>query len=269
MRVLFIGDIVGSSGRKMLQKHLAALKQSEKIDFCVANIENLAGGNGITSETYQAVCQSGVDLCTGGNHSFDKKEGISLYDSEDSCLRPANYPPELEGKGHATVANRKGQKLGVVNLMGRTFMDPLDCPFKAAEKLVTELKKECKCILVDIHAEATSEKMAMGWFLDGEVSFVVGTHTHVQTADERILEQGTAFLTDAGMTGPYDSVIGVKKEIVVEKFVRRRGRKFEVAKNDPWLCGAIVQINSDTGLAQSIKRVKIVESDPSTHPKGE
>jgi len=256
MKVLFIGDIVGSSGRDIVKALLPKIKARYAIDITVANGENMAGGFGVTPDSYQEVMQAGVDIMTGGNHSFDKKEAYPLLQDEPYLLRPDNYPPEQPGKGWCLYTNSKGQKLGVINLMGRTFMDPLDCPFRRATELVEKLKSQTKCILVDFHAEASSEKMAMGWHMDGKASFVVGTHTHVQTADERILHHGTAFLTDSGMTGPYDSVIGVKKEIILNRFIYKRGARFEVASENPWLCGAVVEIDPSTGHALSITRLR-------------
>lgn len=256
MKVLFIGDIVGSSGRDIVKALLPKIKERFAIDITIANGENMAGGFGVTPESYQEVMQAGVDIMTGGNHSFDKKEAYTLLQDEPYLLRPDNYPPEQPGRGYCVYSNSKGQKLGVINLMGRTFMDPLDCPFRRASELVEKLKTQTKCIFVDFHAEASSEKMAMGWHLDGKVSAVVGTHTHVQTADERILDQGTAFLTDSGMTGPYDSVIGVKKEIIINRFLYKRGARFEVASGNPWLCGAVIEIDPATGHAVSIQRLR-------------
>lgn len=256
MRLLFIGDIVGSSGREIVKALLPKIKDKFAIDITVANGENMAGGFGVTPESYQEIMQSGVDVMTGGNHSFDKKEAHELLQNEDFLLRPDNYPPEQPGKGWCVYSNSRGHKLGVINLMGRTFMDPLDCPFRRASELVEKLRAHTPCIFVDFHAEASSEKMAMGWHLDGKVSAVIGTHTHVQTADERILDDGTAFLTDSGMTGPYDSVIGVKKEIILNRFLYKKGARFEVASGNPWFCGAIVDIDAATGKATSIQRLR-------------
>lgn len=267
MRILFIGDIVGEAGRKVVKQFLPELKRLKNIDVVIANNENMAGGFGVTPETFQEMSQAGIDIMTGGNHSFDKKEGIPVLNEEPFALRPANYPVNTPGRGHVLYTNSRGQKVGVVNVMGRVFMDALDCPFTAAEKLVNELRKSTPVIVVDVHAEASSEKVAMGWFLDGKVSLVVGTHTHIQTADERILPGGTAYLTDAGMTGPYDSVIGIKKEIIVDRFVTRRGKKFETAIGDPWLCGLIVEVVDESGKAVSIERVRIEMNRTETHPE--
>jgi metallophosphoesterase (TIGR00282 family) len=266
VKLLFIGDVMGEAGRSMVTRFVPALKQKHSIDVVIANTENMAGGFGVTPETYLEMTQAGVNVMTGGNHSFDKKEGVPVMQDESDILRPANYPAGTPGKGSTLYTSPKGFKVGVINVMGRTFMDPLDDPFRVADELFDELHKHTPIVVLDIHAEATSEKMAMGWHFDGRASFVVGTHTHVQTADERILPGGTAFLTDAGMTGPYDSVIGVKKEIVVQKFLTKRGRRFEVANGEPWLCGAIVEIDASTGRAESIERVRIELLRPETHP---
>ncbi len=257
---------MGEAGRKMVSDFLPAIKKEHSIDVVIANGENMAGGFGITPETVQELYHSGVHMISGGNHTMDKKEGLPILEDDPYCVRPGNYPSTNPGRGSALLSLQNGLKVGLVNLMGRTFMDPLDCPFKAADVLVTELLKKTKVILLDFHAEATSEKMAMGWHMEGKVSVVVGTHTHVQTADERLLPGGTAFITDVGMTGPYDSVIGVKKEIILEKFVNKRGRKFEVASGDPWLCAVVADVDENTGRARGIKRIRIERSRPETHP---
>ena len=257
---------MGEAGREVVKRFVPKLRAKHNLDIVVANVENMAGGFGITPETYLEMCQAGVDVMTGGNHTFDKKEGVPVLNDEPNIVRPANYPPKTPGVGHLVYTSSKGLKLGVINVMGRIFMDPLDCPFRRADECYEEIRKITPCVLLDIHAEASSEKVAMGWHFDGRASLVVGTHTHVQTADERIFPQGTAFICDAGLTGPYDSVIGIKKEIVVEKFLTKRGRRFEVASGDPWLCGVIVEIDSKTGRAQSIVRLRIEAARPETHP---
>jgi metallophosphoesterase (TIGR00282 family) len=267
MKVLFIGDIVGDAGRKMVRDFLPALKAKHAVDVVIVNVENMAGGFGITPETVQEIYQSGAHVLTGGNHSFDKKEGIPVYEEDPYCLRPANYPPGTPGRGHVLHSLPNGKKIAVVNLMGRTFMDPLDCPFRKVDEILEEVRKITPCVFIDFHGEATSEKMAMGWHVEGRASVVVGTHTHVQTADERLLPGGTAFITDVGMTGPYDSVIGMKKEGIVEKFISRRGKKFETASQDPWLCGIVAEIEDETGHAVSIERVRIERQRPQTHPE--
>jgi metallophosphoesterase (TIGR00282 family) len=265
IRLLFVGDIVGEPGRLMVRDFVPKLRQQLAVDFVIANGENMAGGFGITPETFQEITQAGVDVVTGGNHTFDKKEGIPVLESEPFVLRPANYPAKTPGRGWCTVSNQHGKKIAVINVMGRVFMDPLDCPFAKVDELLAQLPSDVGAILVDFHAEATSEKVAMGWHLDGRASFVVGTHTHIPTGDARILPQGTAYLTDAGMTGPYDSVIGVKKEIIVSRFVTRRGRKFETASGDPWLCGAVVTVDAASRRAIDIQSIRIERSRPETH----
>lgn len=266
MKFLFIGDIVGEAGRKMVRDYVPRLRDKHGLDFVIANCENMAGGFGITPETYLEMTQAGVDILTGGNHTFDKKEGVPVLENEDNILRPANFPPKTPGRGSGLYTNSKGRKIGVVNLMGRVFMDPLDCPFRMAYSLVDPLLEKTKVILVDFHAEATSEKAAMGWHLDGKATLVTGTHTHVQTGDERLLPNGTAFITDAGMTGPMDSVIGIKKEIILDRFLTKRGRKFETASGDPWLCGVVVTCDETSGRASKIERVRIEQARPETHP---
>jgi metallophosphoesterase (TIGR00282 family) len=266
MKILFLGDIVGEAGRQMVVRWVPVLRRKHDIDVVIANNENMAGGFGITPQTFQEISQAGVDIQTGGNHTFDKKEGVQLLEEEPYCIRPANYPAKTPGKGSCLYTNSRGQKVGVINVMGRTFMDPLDCPFTAVDELIKPLLEKTKVIVVDFHAEATSEKMAMGWHVDGRASLSVGTHTHVPTGDERILPGGTAFMTDAGMCGPYDSVIGVRKEIILERFITKRGRKFETATGDPWLCGVIAEVDEATGRAQSVERVRIEQNRPETHP---
>ncbi|MBP7844827.1 MAG: TIGR00282 family metallophosphoesterase [Proteobacteria bacterium] len=260
MKILFIGDIVGEAGRRVVKKYVPNLRKKHQIDIVIANGENMAGGFGVTPQTYLEVIQSGVDIVTGGNHSFDKKEAMDLHQREELLLRPANYPSELPGQGFCRYTSTQAHKLLVINLMGRVFMDPLDCPFRAFDKIYEANKDFSPCIFVDFHAETTSEKMAFGWHIEGRASAIVGTHTHIQTADERILPKGTAYLTDAGMTGPYDSVIGVVKESVVERYVLKRGKKFEAAERDPWLCGAIIEIDDKTGQAQKIERLRLEAS---------
>lgn len=266
MKFLFIGDVMGEAGRKMVTKFVPILRQKHSLDAVIANVENMAGGFGMTPETCQELFQAGVDVMTGGNHTFDKKEGATVLENEAYVIRPGNYPEGTPGQGSCLYSNTRGQKIGVVNVMGRVFMDPLECPFRTAEKLIKPLLEKTKVILIDVHAEATSEKVAMGWHFDGRASLVVGTHSHVQTGDERILPQGTAYMTDAGMTGPYDGVIGIKKEIILDRFWTRRGRKFETANGDPWLCGVIVDADDATGRARSIQRVRIEQQRPETHP---
>ncbi len=257
MKVLFVGDIVGKPGRTAVRHFVPILRERHGLDLCVGNSENSAGGAGITPESAEDLLEAGLDLLTGGNHTWSKREILPyLARSGSRQLRPANYPDGAPGRGHGVVTSRDGRKLGVVNLEGRVFMKPLDCPFRAAERLVEELREQTPCILVDMHCEATSEKNAMGHFLDGRVSAVLGTHTHVQTADERVLRGGTAYQTDVGMCGPWDSVIGLRKESAIERFLTARHTPFETAQGETVLQGAIVDIDDQTGRARSILRIR-------------
>ncbi|TMB03581.1 MAG: TIGR00282 family metallophosphoesterase [Deltaproteobacteria bacterium] len=257
MKVLFLGDIVGKPGRAAVRHFVPVLRERHGLDLCVGNSENSAGGAGITPESADDLLEAGLDLLTGGNHTWSKREILPYLDRDGSRqLRPANYPDGAPGRGHAVLTSPGGRKLGVVNLEGRLFMKPLDCPFRAAERLVAELHQQTPCILVDMHCEATSEKNAMGHFLDGRVSAVLGTHTHVQTADERVLRAGTAYQTDVGMCGPWDSVIGLRKESAIERFLTARHTPFETAQGETVLQGAIVEIDDQTGRARSILRIR-------------
>ncbi|MCL6559401.1 MAG: TIGR00282 family metallophosphoesterase, partial [Firmicutes bacterium] len=229
MRLLMIGDIVGRSGRRAVKVNLSSLKKEYDLDMVIANGENAAGGKGITREVAQELFSSGVDVLTMGNHVWNKKEAFEYIDRETRIVRPANYPPGTPGIGANVYETRRKVKVAVINLAGRVFLQAIDCPFRKAEELVEMMKEKARVVVVDFHAEATSEKIAMGWFLAGKVSAVVGTHTHVQTADERILPGGTAYITDLGMTGPWNSIIGVKKEIIIEKFITQIPQRFEVA----------------------------------------
>lgn len=256
MRVLFIGDIIGKSGRNVLREHLKELKKEYDVDVCIANGENTAGGIGVTCVIAQELYGFGVDIITTGNHVYAKKEVFNFIDTDKKIVRPANYPEGAPGQGSVIVDNAKG-KLGVINLMGRIYMDPCDCPFKAADKEIEELKKQTRMVFVDFHAEATSEKAALAWYLDGRVSCVIGTHTHVQTADERILNFGTAFITDAGMTGPSDGIIGVDKDISIRRFISCIPEHYEVAKGIAQLNGVVIDIDENTGKANKIQRIDI------------
>jgi metallophosphoesterase (TIGR00282 family) len=257
MKVLFVGDIVGRPGRAAVRHFVPRLREQHGLDFCIGNSENSAGGAGITPDSADELLASGLDLLTSGNHTWSKREiGPYLARPGSRQLRPANYPDGAPGRGVGVI--EKGPlKLGVVNLEGRVFMKALDCPFRAADRLVQELKASgVRCILVDMHCEATSEKNALGHYLDGRVSAVLGTHTHIQTADGRVLRGGTAFQTDVGMCGPWDSVIGVRKEAAIERFLTARHATFETAQDEPYLQGAIVDIDEETGRARSIARVQ-------------
>jgi len=252
MKILFVGDIVGKPGRAACQKIVPRLRKEHGLDYCIGNSENSAGGAGITPESADELLQV-FDLLTAGNHTFAKRE-ISPYLERAGSrqLRPANYPEGTPGRGIGVVG-----RLGVVNLEGRVFMKPLDCPFRTADKLVSKLRQDgIRCILVDMHCEASSEKNAMGHYLDGRVSAVVGSHTHIQTSDERVLRGGTAYITDVGMCGPWDSVIGLRKENAIERFLTQRHSPFEMASGDVRLQGAIVDLDDETGTARSIVRVQ-------------
>lgn len=257
MNILFIGDIVGNPGRKATKEMLQKLKKERQIDFCIANGENAAGGSGITYVVAQELYKSGVDAITLGNHTWSKREITNFIDSDKCIVRPANYPEELPGKGSIIISNDKG-KIGVLNLMGRIYMDSIDCPFKAAERELAFLKTQVKVIVVDIHAEATSEKCALAWYIDGKVSCVLGTHTHVQTADERILPCGTAFISDVGMTGPHEGVIGVNRDIVINKFLTHMPNRFEIAQGPVQFNAVYVEVDEKTGRALMIERINTI-----------
>ncbi len=257
MRILFIGDIVGKAGRQAIDGVLQKVIADHKIEFTIANGENAAGGMGITPVIAIEMLDQGVDVLTSGNHIWAKKEIFPFLDEELRILRPANYPPKVPGRGGGVFHTRDGQKVGVLNLEGRVFMKHLDCPFRVGEKEIELLRKETNIILVDFHAEATSEKMAMGWFLNGRVSAVLGTHTHVQTSDERILNEGTAYITDVGMTGPLASVIGIRKQIALERLLTQIPWKFEVATEEIELQGVVIEVDPKTGKSQSIQRIKV------------
>jgi len=255
MKILFAGDVVGSPGRDAMRILLPKLKNEFGIDFTVANAENAAGGSGITARIAQDLFESGVDVLTSGDHIWKKSDIFEIIEREPRIIRPVNFPPGAPGRG-AEVFVRAGVRIGVVNVQGRVFMEALDCPFKAVNQAVEEIRKTSAIIIVDVHAEATSEKVALGWYLDGKVSAVIGTHTHVQTADERILPQGTAYITDAGMVGPLDSVIGRRIEDVLSRFITAIPTRFEVAKENVQLQGVVVDIDEQTGRARSITRVQ-------------
>ncbi len=257
MNILFIGDIVGKAGRQAIHGILEKVVRERRIDFTIANGENAAGGMGITPQIAIEILDQGVDVLTSGNHIWATKESVSFLNEETRLLRPSNYPPNVPGKGSGIFHTRDGQKVGVLNLEGRVFMKHLDCPFRAAEKEIESLRKETDIIIVDFHAEATSEKMAMGWFLDGKVSAVLGTHTHVQTSDERILNEGTSYITDVGMTGPLDSVIGIRKQLALERLLTQIPWKFEVATEEIALQGVTIEIDAKTGKSQGIQRIKV------------
>ncbi len=257
-KILFIGDITGKVGRKMAVEHVPILKKKYCVDFCIINGENSAGGFGINLQNADDLFQCGADVITTGNHVWDRKEIKDLMFTEPRLLRPANYPESNPGNG-LFVSIGSNPNIVVVNLMGRVFMPSVDCPFRKINKLLTNLKEEDYMIFVDFHGETTSEKVAMGWYLDGKVSAVVGTHTHVQTADNRILPKGTAYITDVGMTGPFDSVIGMDTSIVLERFLMGIPRRLEPAKGSGQLNGVLIDVNPKTRKAESIERISLVE----------
>ena len=255
MRMLLIGDIVGSPGREAVKKLVPVLQKEEGIDFVIANAENAAGGSGVTPQLADELFGYGVDVMTTGDHIWNKKEIFAYLDKNDRLLRPANYPKGAPGFG-SVVCEKGSKKVGVINLAGRVFMDSIECPFRIVREEIDKLTAKTNIIFVDIHAEATSEKVALGWYLDGVVSCVFGTHTHIQTADERILYKGTAYITDLGMTGPYDSVIGRRIDQILSRFITQLPTRFEMAEENIKLCGAIVEVDEKTGKALSIKRVQ-------------
>lgn len=257
MNVLFIGDIMGEPGRRAMSRLLPKVVTQHVVDLVIGNGENVAGGFGITPELAQELFEMGLSVITTGNHAWDRKEILDFIRQEPRLLRPANYPGGAPGQGSIVVETPAGERLAVLQLMGRTFMPTLDCPFQVARREVARLKAETRAIIVDMHAEATSEKMAMGHFLDGEVSAVVGTHTHVQTADEQILPKGTAYITDIGMTGPVHSVIGIKKELAIEKFLTQMPRRFEVASGPAVFSAVLIELDGQIGKAIHIQRFRI------------
>ena len=251
MKILFIGDIVGNPGRTATTKFLEAHR--DEYDFIVANGENAAGGKGLTFEIVDLLLASGVSVITTGNHVWDNKEIFDFIETTPQLIRPANYPTEVTGRGATIVSSDDGQtQLGVINLAGQLFMNPYTNPFHALNAILPEIRAVTPYILLDFHAEATSEKIAMGWHADGRVGAVVGTHTHVQTADARVLPQGTAYITDVGMTGPYDSVIGTRIDLVLQRFLTMMPTRFVVAKDNVKLCGAEIELDDKTGLAADI-----------------
>jgi len=251
VKVLFIGDIVGGPGRKVAKEYISELRRELNFDYCIANAENAAGGSGITYVVAQELYKMGIDALTMGNHTWSKREIGSFIDSDPRLVRPANYPPEAPGHGSAII---NGQ-LGIINLIGRVYMDNADCPFKALDRELEHIKSKVKVCIVDMHAEATSEKCAIAWHADGRVSAVLGTHTHVQTADERIFPCGTAFISDVGMTGPSEGIIGVDKDIVLDKFRRCMPVRFELAKGGAQFNAVFLEIDENTGKALYIKRL--------------
>jgi 2',3'-cyclic-nucleotide 2'-phosphodiesterase len=256
LTVICVGDVFGEPGRRAVQMLLPKLKKQHEADLAVVNVENSASGFGVTPLIARTFLEQGVDVMTSGNHIWDKKEIIEYIGKENLLLRPANYPPGTPGAG-SIVIKAGPHKVAVLNLMGRVFLPQLDCPFRKADEELERLRAETPIIVVDMHAEATSESQAMGWHLDGRVSVVVGTHRHVQTADERLLPKGTAYITDLGLTGPTDSVIGVEPELALARFLSGMPNRFEPAKGPAMLQGAVIRIDPETGRGLSIERLRV------------
>lgn len=256
MKILFIGDIVGAPGRRAIAGLLHKVVDRHQIDLVVANGENASGGLGITPEVAEQLLQGGIDVLTSGNHIWKHKEIIPYLETTDRLLRPANYPPGTPGHGLALVETASGEKAAILNLEGRVFMSPLPCPFRTADAELARLPAEVKIILVDFHAEATSEKLALGWYLDGRVSAVIGTHTHVQTADERILPGGAGYLTDVGMTGPLDGVIGMDRQVIIQRFLTQIPQKFKVAGHQIQLQGVVLEVAA-SGRCLALERIQL------------
>ena len=261
MRILFIGDIVGKPGREVLRKGLRPLIDHFGVEFVIANVENAAAGFGITKDIGDAILDWGVEVMTSGNHIWDKKEVLDYIPTEPRLLRPANYPAGVPGRGAYVAHTGDGRAVGVINAMGRVFMLSIDDPFQVVLREIEAMRAKTRIIIVDFHAEATSEKIAMGWHLDGKVTLVVGTHTHVQTADERILPNGTAYLTDAGMTGPHDSIIGMEREPALARFLNGMPSRFEPATGNPRVNGVIVDADDKTGRALAVRRISYSERE--------
>jgi metallophosphoesterase (TIGR00282 family) len=255
MNILFIGDIFASGGRGIVAENLNRLITEHKIDLAIANAENSAGGFGITPLIAEELLAMGLDVLTGGNHSFDKREIHDYYEHQPRLLRPANYPPGIPGTGVYAGTARNGVRYAVINLQGRAHMANIDCPFRKADEVLGSLDSAITIRFVDFHAELTSEKTAMGWYLDGRVTALIGTHTHVPTADARVLPGGTAYQTDAGMTGPYESVIGVDKDTIIRRFMTGLGTRMEAARHGVELHGAIIRADEKTGKATAIERI--------------
>jgi len=256
MKVLFIGDIVGSPGREAIKNLVPGIVGKNKVACVIANAENAAGGSGITPAIARELEGYGVDIITSGDHIWKRKEVTEILSSDSRVLRPLNYPKGAPGSGSTIVEVPGGVKIGVLNLLGRTFMQAVECPFRTSRAEIEKIRRITPNIFVDVHAEATSEKIALGWYLDGLVTAVMGTHTHVQTADEKILPEGTAYITDTGMTGPFDSVIGRKKEQILTRFLTQMPIRFEMAEDDIWLNAVVIDFDEKTGKADAITRVQ-------------
>jgi 2',3'-cyclic-nucleotide 2'-phosphodiesterase len=261
MKLLFVGDVVGKPGRRAVQNLLPRLVDRHRADYVVVNVENMAGGFGVTPEVLAELDEMPIDCFTTGNHVWDKKEGLELLDREPRLLRPANYPDGNPGRGLHVGETAAGIRVATINLEGRVFMNSLESPFVVADRLLAGLGRDVKVVFIDFHCEATSEKQALAFYLDGRVSAVVGTHTHVPTADERVLPKGTALQTDTGMTGPYESVIGMRADKVLKRFLLQTPSSFEVAKRDVRLAGAVIDVDETTGKARGIERLLVPDTE--------
>ena len=257
MNLLFVGDVVGRAGRQILAQRLPSLVDRYMVDLVVANAENAAAGYGLTQPVMKELYEAGADVLTSGNHIWDKKEIIEVLKKDKRLLRPHNYPQGLAGQGYGLYETAGGIPVAVINLEGRVFMKNLDCPFLSADQILDKIRGQAKIILVDFHAEATSEKQALGYYLAGRVSAVVGTHTHVQTADEKILSGGTGYLTDVGMSGAQDAIIGNQKDAALQRFLTQMPVKLEVAKKDPLLCAVLLTLDEESGRCTSIQRLQV------------
>lgn len=255
-KVIFFADLVGKPGRFVMSQMCRSLKEKYQADYVIANVENAAGGFGITPEMARKIFSYGVDCMTSGNHIWDRMDILKYLDEQPKLLRPANYPPGCPGNGFL-IDEVNGTRIGIINLMGRTYMKEIDCPFRIGDKVVNIVREQTDVVIIDFHAEVTSEKQALAYFLDGRVSAILGTHTHVQTADEQISARGTAYITDVGMTGPHDSIIGMAKGPSLDRFLTGLPRRFSCAKNDVKICGVLLTINADDGSAIDIERFKI------------
>lgn len=261
MNILVIGDIVGRPGRRALKQGLAKIQRQKDISFTIANAENAAGGRGLTRAVMDEILGAGIDVITMGNHVWDNKDIFNFIDDEFRLIRPANYPNPCPGQGYHLYKGGFSKNIGIVNLSGRVFVSNLDCPFKVMDHIYSEIEAKADIIIVDFHGEATSEKMAFAYYVDGKVTAVLGTHTHIQTADEKILPQGTAYITDLGMTGPSESVLGMDKDIVIEKFLTGRPARFEVASGSTQLQGVVLHLDEDTDKVLEIERISILYSE--------
>lgn len=256
MKILFAGDVVGRPGRRAVAELYPDLKRKHKIDLFIINGENAAGGSGLTSNIVQDLHDFGVDVITSGDHVWKQKDVLNIIDKDTYLLRPANYPDVSPGRGSTVINSSNGIPVGIINVLGRIFMQPIDCPFKAVTREIEKISSQTRIIIVDVHAEATSEKIAMGWHLDGKATAVIGTHTHVQTADETVLPGGTAYITDVGMTGPFESVLGREVKPVLKRFITQMPSYFTVASGDIRLTGVVIDVDEETGRAREIVRIQ-------------